>query len=312
MPNPVIALPRCPMILACGVASSVGCMGDPSDGNVAQAEYWERRSSSWIEAENYTTLVTGSFGARAMGHLALESGVRVLDVGCGTGSTTIELARRVAPGGAAVGMDIAPSMLTVARTRAVDKGVDNVEFVVGDAQSDDLGTGTFDAVFSQFGVMFFSDPATAFGNLRGALGDGGRMAFACWQDVFVNEWMLVPGLAVVAVTGALPPMPGPGEPGPFSLADADRVEQVLLEAGFESIEVAPHAEQVVVGADRMEMVVEAACRVGAVREAFEANDDPEFHEELRSAVRAALLERVQDGQLRLGAAALIVTAIAGS
>ena len=282
-----------------------------SDGNAAQGEYWERRSSSWIEAEDYITLVTGSFGRRAMECLALEPGRRVLDVGCGTGSTTIELARRVSPGGTAVGIDIAPSMLKAARSRAESQGVDTVEFVVGDAQSGDLGRGTFDAVFSQFGVMFFSDPAAAFANLRRALSDRGRIAFACWQDVFANEWMFVPGSAVLAVTGELPALPGPGEPGPFSLADPDHIERLLLGAGFTSIEMRAAAEEVVVGSDQIEMVVEAACRVGAVREAFEKNADPAFHELLRSAVRNALLERVEDGQLGLGAAAHVVTGTLG-
>lgn len=199
-------------------------------------------------------------------------------------------------------------MLVAARARADRESVGNVEFVVGDAQCDDLGDGTFDAVFSQFGVMFFSDPAAAFGNLCRALCGGGRIALACWQDVFANEWMFVPGSAVVAVTGELPTMPGPGEPGPFSLSDPAYVEQLLSGAGFCAIEVVPHAEQVVVSADRVDMVVEAASRVGAVREALEANDDPAFHQRLRLAVRAALSERVHDGELRLGAAAFIVTA----
>ncbi len=296
------------LAFGCEDPSSVARMSEPSQANVVQAEYWERRSSSWIEAEGYTALVTGSFGRRAMDCLTLAPGLRVLDIGCGTGSTTIEIARRVSPEGAAVGIDIAPSMLTVARARAGRQNVDNVEFVVADAQSSELGVESFDAVFSQFGVMFFSDPAAAFANLGGTMGSGGRIAFVCWQDIFANEWMLVPGSAVVAVTGQLPPMPAAGEPGPFSLADPGHIEQLLLGAGFGSIEIVPHAERIEVNADQLEMVVEAACRVGAVREALEMNDDPDFHEQIRSAVRSALLERVQEGQLRLGAAALVVTA----
>lgn len=285
-------------------------MGDARDA-AGQAEYWEARSSSWIEAEEYTTLITGSFGRLAMDGLGLEPGQRVLDVGCGTGPTTMELARRVAPGGTARGVDIAPSMLVAARTRAERERVDNIDFVLGDAGHDDLGAGSFDAVFSQFGVMFFADPEAAFANLRSALREGGRVGFACWQDLFANEWMLVPGSAVVAVTGALPPMPGPGEPGPFSLADSARVDELLQRAGFRAIEIVPHVEQVVVGADRVGEAVEAACRVGAVREALAQNDDPAFEDQLRSAVHAALWDRVQDGELRLGSAALVVSAEAG-
>jgi len=202
-------------------------------------------------------------------------------------------------------------MLAAARLRAERERVDNVDFVVGDAECDDLGAGSFDAVFSQFGVMFFADPGAAFANLRTVLREGGRFGFACWQDVFANEWMLVPASAVVAVTGELPSMPGPGEPGPFSLSDSARVEELLWGAGFRAIEVVPHAEQVVVSADRVGEVVDAACRVGAVREALESNHDPEFRDQLRSAVHAALSERVQDDELCLSAAALIVRAEAG-
>ncbi len=282
-------------------------MTDPR-GNQGQAEFWEARSSSWIKQEDWTALVTGSFGRRAMQQLTLTAGSRVLDVGCGTGPTTRELARRVAPGGEVVGLDIAQSMLAVARLRAQQEGIRNVEFTAGDAETAVLGEGAFDAVFSQFGVMFFADPEAAFTNLRRALRGGGRIAFACWQDVFVNDWALVPGGAVVAVTGQFPPMPGQGEPGPFSLADPSHVEQLLRAAGFDAIDVVPVAEPIVLSADRVQMVVDAATQFGVVREALEGNDDPAFSDRVRSAVRDALSERVHDGELRLNAAALVVTA----
>ncbi len=71
--------------------------------------------------------------------------------------------------------------------------------------------------------MFFSDPAAAFANIHASLARGGALGLACWSNIFANEWMFVPGSAVVAVTGALPPMPAPGEPGPFSLEDPNVV-----------------------------------------------------------------------------------------
>src|SRR4051794_39838728 len=126
--------------------------------NEEQAEYWEERTPSWIEVEDWTGLVSGPFGALTIDALHPEPGWRVLDVGCGTGPTTVALAGRVAPGGSVLGVDIAPSMIDAARARADREGAGNAEFRVGDAQSDDFGTGAYDAVFSQLGVMFFADP----------------------------------------------------------------------------------------------------------------------------------------------------------
>jgi SAM-dependent methyltransferase len=278
--------------------------------NTAQAEYWESRAPSWISIEEYTGLVTGPFGRRAIDRLDVAPGQRVLDVGCGTGPTTIELARRATPGGGALGMDISATMIDAARARAAREGVDAAEFVVGDAQSAALGEGSFDAVFSRFGVMFFADPAAAFANLHRALRAGGRLAFSCWQPVDTNEWMIVPGMVIASLTGALPPIPGPGEPGPFSLADPDHVQQLLGGVGFGAVEVVPAIDQVDVGEDQIEFVVTASTSVGVVREALAANDDPAFAEQVRDAVRAAMVERVRDGRLRLESAAFVVTAVA--
>lgn len=283
-------------------------MDDAPTGNLEQGEYWESRATSWIEAEDYTALISSSFGQRAMDALDPGPGDTVLDVGCGTGPTTIELARRVAPGGTVLGVDIAATMVDAARRRAAGAGSDLVEFAVADAQVDDLGAGAFDAVYSQFGVMFFADADTAFANLHAALRPGGRLGFTCWQDVFSNEWMLVPGAAVIDVTGEPPPMPGPGQPGPFSLADVDRIEQLLTGAGFGSISVEPSTSRIVVAEDRIELAVQGASRTGAVRAALDAEPDPAVRDRLLSAVRDAFAARVQDGQMVLGASAHIVTA----
>lgn len=285
-------------------------MTDAPGANEPQATYWEDRSSSWIAAEQWTSMVTGPFGQLAIERLAPQPGESVLDVGCGSGPTTIELARRVDPGGTVLGVDIAPSMIDAARLRADRAELDGLTFRVADAQADDLGPVEFDGVFSQFGVMFFSDPAAAFANLHRSLRPGGRLAFACWQDILVNEWMFLPGSAVVIVTGELPPMPGPGEPGPMSLADPEHIGDLLADAGFQAIEVVQHDHVVVVEEARVDEVVEASSRVGAVREAFEANDDPAFRDRLLDTVRQVLHDRVEDGELRLAAAAHIVSATA--
>ena len=285
-------------------------MSDTSGANDDQARYWEHRSAAWIAAEHYTARVGGPFGLLAIDRLDPAPGQVVLDVGCGTGPTTVELARRVAPGGSVLGLDIAPSMLEVARDRSGREGIDNVRFAVGDAQSDDLGAAGFDAVFSQFGVMFFADPPAAFANLHRSLRDGGRLAFACWQDLLLNEWMFVPGAAAIGVTGDVPTLPEPGRPGPFSLADPQATAALLTAAGFGDVEVVPHVGEVVVSRDELPTVVEAACQVGAVREALEGVDDPVVRDRIRAAVGEALAERMVDGHLRMASAAHVVSATA--
>jgi SAM-dependent methyltransferase len=275
--------------------------------NDEQSEFWEQLAPDWLASEEHTELVSGRFGESAMARLALTAGARVLDVGCGSGSTTIELARRVEPEGAALGVDIAPTMVEAARRHAASLGVANVSFAVADAQTEPFETGSFDAVFSRFGVMFFADPVAALANIRSALRTEGELAFACWQQIFANEWMLVPGMALVEVTGSLPPMPGPGEPGPFSMADPDQLRSVLVDAGFTQIEITPQTETIVLQGPRIESLVELSRRVGPVREVLRTAD-AETATRVVDAVRAALLGRVEAGTLQLGAAALVVSA----
>src|SRR6185369_15072156 len=175
---------------------------------------------------------------RAMDAAAVAAGERVLDVGCGCGSTTIELARRAGPTGHVVGADISGPMLADARARTAAAGLGNVELVHADAQTHAFPPSAFDLVFSRFGVMFFADPTAAFANLRGALRPGGRLAFVCWRSLPENPWMAVP---LMAALQHLPPptIPGPEDPGPFSFADRGRVERILGGAGWSDVTVTP-------------------------------------------------------------------------
>ncbi len=277
--------------------------------NDEQSGFWEALAPDWLAAERHTEMVSTPFGVAAMERLGLHPGERVLDVGCGSGSTTVELARRTGSDGSAVGVDIAPSMIAAAAEHAATAGVENATFAVADAQTDSLGSPPFDAVFSRFGVMFFSDPTQAFVNIRSGMRPAGRLAFACWDQIFANEWMFVPGAAVVSVTGALPPMPGPGAPGPFSLSEVGVVEGLLTGAGFTHVEATPYSHPVVLPESELESLIALSRRVGPVREALRTVD-ADTAERIDEAVRAALRERLADGVVQLSAAALIVTAIA--
>lgn len=274
--------------------------------NAEQAEFWSKVAPTWIELHAQFERVGGPPGTLALDRLPLAPGQRVLDVGCGLGPTTLALAARVGDDGEALGADISEEMLAGARRNAEREGAANVRFVLADVQEHDLGESRFDAAFSRFGVMFFTDPVAAFSNIRRSLRAGGQLSFVCWQTVFDNEWMLVPGMAAMSVVGALP-MPGPDEPGPFSLADPDKVRSVLGAAGFGQIEIEPHNDVIVETEDRIAHVVEASVRMGPAREALR-EAPPETHEKVRRAVEDALRQRVEGGQLRASRGVLLVTA----
>lgn len=177
----------------------------------------------------------------------LAEGDRVLDIGCGTGRSTIEAAQFVG-GGHALGVDLSGQMLAYARERAAEEGVTNVSFLQADAQIHTFAMGAHDVVISDTGCMFFGDPVAAFTNIAGALRPGGRLALLVWRELQRNEWLTAIRGAVAL--GRQLPVPPPDAPGhPFSLAAADRVRSVLGAAGFGSIGLDPVEEPMVLGDD---------------------------------------------------------------
>jgi SAM-dependent methyltransferase len=185
------------------------------------------------EADRYDNL-NGPGGDAMLDVADLQSGERVLDVGCGSGATTIEAARRVQPGGAAVGIDVSPPLLALARERAAAAGAGAAEFIEADAQVHPLGDGPFDVVISRNGLMYFDDPDSAFTNLARALRSGGRLAFTAPQGLDRNEWIMVAGAAAAPHIG-MPEGIAPGAPGPLGLADPDRTTRILEGAGFTEV-----------------------------------------------------------------------------
>ena len=284
---------------------------DPAFANIEQAEFWSELAPTWLELEDQQEEVLRPPGELAMDRLELLPGQRVVDLGCGSGRTTLELAARVGPAGEVAGVDISAEMLARGRERATRLGAGNVEFVHADAQVHEFGAARFDAAYSRFGVMFFSDPVAAFANVRRALRPGGALSFVCWQNVSDNEWMLIPGVAVAEVTGSAPPVPAPpvpdpAGPGPFSLADPARVRAVLGAAGFGSIAITPHADYVVISEDRIPEVAATRARGGGVRQALRDADD-QTRQRALAAIEAALRARLHDGEVRMSRGVLLVT-----
>jgi SAM-dependent methyltransferase len=193
------------------------------DGN--DGDFWTAQARRFDE-----TLANchGPFLAAA----GTREGDRVLDVGCGTGQTTRDVARTAATG-SALGVDLSSRMIALARETATAEGVTNVEFRQADAQIDPFETEGFDAAVSRMGSMFFGDPTAAFTNIGRALRPNGRLTLLTWQGLADNEW-LTEFRAAMAVGRDLP-TPPPHVPSPFSLADPDRVRTILGSAGFVDI-----------------------------------------------------------------------------
>jgi len=229
----------------------------------------------------------------------------VLDVGWGCGATTLAAARAVAEG-EAVGIDLSESMIDRARQRALDEGIGNARFEVADAQTFHLPV-PFDATISRFGLMFFEDPVAAFANLCGGLWPGGRLAFVCWQEMAVNEWMTVPATAALAHV-PMPELGEPDAPGPYSLADADRVREILTGAGLVDVDLESVEEKMLLGGrGTVGDAVEFLSHTG-MGQALLGDAAPAVREQVFAAVRESLLPYVTDDGVRVGAAAWLVTA----
>ncbi len=242
--------------------------------NAGERRRWndERWTSVWPRRERFTDAVT----PRLLDALALAPGERVLDVGCGGGKATIEAGRRVGPEGSAIGADLSAALVDLARRRARDAAADNVSFEVVDMQQDTVSGPPFDVAMSQFGVMFFDEPVTAFVNIARHLRADGRIVFACWQAIDRNPWFVASALARF-----LPPVPplaeGKSPTGAFALADPDRTAGILRDAGFSAIRrtgvdfTVDLPEDSIVDDDQLEFMGLSAADMPAARQAIDAH-----------------------------------------
>jgi SAM-dependent methyltransferase len=273
-----------------------------SEPNAAQAVYWnDVAGPSWAEFQEGLDRQVAPLGRRAMAALKPTPGERILDIGCGAGQTSLELAQAVGPGGGVLGVDLSEPLLAIGRRRCAE--VRGVELALGDAQTFAFEPAAYDAAFSRFGVMFFADPPAAFANIRRALKPGGRLAFVCWRAADQNPIMRLP---MEAAGSLVPPpsIPEPGAPGPFAFADPERVRGILASAGFTDVDVAPHDEKV--GTGELETALALALKIGPLGGVLREN--PALREVVAPRVRAALAEHDGLEGPKLDAAVWIVTA----
>jgi SAM-dependent methyltransferase len=278
---------------------------DPAGPNASQVEYWnDVAGPNWVASQASRDIELAPWGLKAMEALAPGQGERIIDVGCGCGATTLELARRVGPAGEVLGADVSTPMLALARHRAEAEGLAQARFVEADAQTHAFEPA--DGVFSRFGVMFFADPVAAFANLRSAMRREGRLAFVCWRPMDLNAWVSVPMSAVVRLLPEPPPAATPGAPGPFAFADPDRVRGILTEAGWREIEIVAHDLNTSWG--DLDASARTSLTIGPVAGAVRAN--PQLADQMAEAVRAALAPYETPNGVMLDSSAWVVRAAA--
>jgi SAM-dependent methyltransferase len=276
-------------------------------GNADQIEFWNGNAGRhWAEQQEAMDRTLASFHDAVVAFAAAKSGEHVVDIGCGSGTTSFTLSDAVGPSGQVTGVDISKPMLELARRRAAATGKP-VAFVEADASVFPFTT-TVDLVFSKFGVMFFDQPAKAFENIHRALKPTGRLAFVCWRAVKDNAWVAVPMSVARPFLPAPAAPPDPLAPGPFAFADSDRIKLILTEAGFRHVRVEPLDTVMHMGAT-IESATTQLLDVGPLSRAL-ADVDATTRGKVEMAVREALKPYAGKDGVAIPAACWLVGAVA--
>jgi SAM-dependent methyltransferase len=282
-------------------------MTNPNPAENEQTALWNGRAGrAWVDAQPLLDRLLQPFEDELVGALDLDRKQRLLDIGCGTGSTTLAAARLLGAQGDCVGVDISAPMIATARERAAQQS-STARFVCADAQTHAFEPDNFDTLISRFGVMFFDDPVQAFGNLRRAARTGATLRFICWRDAAENPFMTT---AERAAAPLLPDLPArrPDAPGQFAFADRERVASILQVSGWTDIEIRPLDVECVLPESEL---IGYFTRLGPVGAMLQEADDA-TRARIIGAVRPAFDPFVQGEEVRFVAACWVVVARAAA
>ena len=272
--------------------------------NVEMAAIWDgEEGDEWTESADRYEATDRYINARFESEVPIQPTDRVLDIGCGTGKSSRDAARR-ARRGSVLGVDLSSRMLEEARRRSKLQGLTNVQFLRADAQVHRFEPTAHDLVISVFGAMFFNDPAAAFDNIARSLRPGGRLALLSWRGFEHNEWLTT--IFQTLAAGRDLPTPPPGTPGPFGLADRAAVTAMLAEAGFADIDLQPLDEPMWMGSD-LDDAWAFVSAMGIVRGLTGSLEDPAKQQALDQLRQRLAEHETADGVL-IGSAAWLVTA----
>jgi SAM-dependent methyltransferase len=234
----------------------------------------------------------------------------VLDIGCGLGDTTQQIAELVGPSGEAVGVDAAERFIETARAEAGEAGVENASFLVADVPGDPLG-GPYDMAFSRMGTMFFVSPVAAMRNVRASLVPGGKLVMVVWRRREDNLWLYRAQQIVEGIVQKPEEHDEPTcGPGPFSMAGADTVSDILLHSGFSDISLT-RCDLDILGGTDLDEALDLVMSIGPAGEILRLQGDRAAHllPQVDAALREGLAEFVrEDGQVWAPASTWIVTA----
>ena len=210
---------------------------DPDQLRALTRETWETAAAGWGREAEAVRRWGMPVSVAMVESLELQPGQRVLELASGPGDTGFMAAELVQPGGTLISSDGAEPMIEVARARAAELGIDNVEFRQLELEWIDLETASVDAVLVRWGIMLTVDPAAAAREIRRVLRPGGHAALAVWAARERNPWAQIPSAALLELGHTEPP--DPDAPGPFALAADGRLAELLDDAGFTDVEVVP-------------------------------------------------------------------------
>jgi len=279
--------------------------------NAEQIEYWNGQAGeNWTDRNAEMDAMLRPLGATAIERAAPKKGERILDIGCGCGGTTLDMVELVGSDGRVVGVDISDPMLSLANSKVqrLSEGLRAVpSFQLADASDFEFPLGSFDLLFSRFGVMFFADPRAAFANMRTALRPKGRLTFLCWGPPAENAWVMTPLMAAREHLPPTEPM-DPKAPGPFAFSDESYVRDILGTAGFSNIGFEATSPVMKMGRGQsLEETAEFFMELGPVSRALVDQADS-LRTQVKGAIVKAIADRYKDGFVELDGRCWIVTA----
>ena len=277
------------------------------DKNIKQRQFWSGAGGDvWVNKQREMDIMLNPLGDRVIERLDLKSDAKIIDIGCGCGATTLEIAKKITQG-VILGVDISEPMLDKAAETAREMSLSNISFEVKDVQVDVMPQNYFDVAFSRFGVMFFEDPFEAFKNIHSSLKEDGLLSFVCWQNASLNPWQ---SLSIQVIKEFLDlPAPAPKSPGPFAFEDKTYLEEILRESGFKGLEILDNQEDIIMFSGKS---IREACEdyltINPVVTEMLKNSKPELTEEILEALVIKFSNFHQNDGLLFPSATWIVTA----